>query len=181
MDTKPLFVYEIPNAISVFMGTEKAQIINTIRYYKDDRRQDGFKIPSESEIKNLERIIITCGFPMMHKDHFISVEVRKNVIFSVNANFYEYIKELSQGYEHLKRADLYKFQAGAESFGLFFLPEYVMEGIRDYDWSQHEEQMSAWIHKRTEIIEEGVRKGVLYVPKVKKIILPVVKGSDSIN
>jgi hypothetical protein len=178
VNTQPLFEYPVNIEPGSFIGTEKAQIINTIRYYRDERGEDRLKIPSESEIKNLERSVINCAFPLLVPEHYITAEVRPNVTFEVNANFYERMRKLSQGYEHLKRGDLYKFDPG---LGLFFLPEYIMKGIKDYDWKQHEEQIKAWMDDRSSFIGEKVREGVLYVPKPERLIVPAGKGSDRTN
>ena len=154
------FGYRIPETLSVFIGTEKSQIINTLEYYANERGQQ-CPIPSEEEISPLKEVNITCALPLAVVDHNVSVEARSNFFFHVNANAFDYIQEVSRTYEKLKRGDLFKFKAGADIFGLWFLPEYVMQGLREYDWEQHRNQINVWMNKREAVLQEGRRRGHL--------------------
>jgi len=160
------FSYQIPHNMVMFIGTEKDQIINTISYYKNERGQDEVQLPSLDEIIKLNEINIDVAFPMLKIDHCISAEVRDNVFFHVNVNAFVYIQHISRQYECFKRGDLYKFKAGAPVFGLWFLPEYIMKGIKEYDWLQHKQQMGEWMENREKVMNDLEKKGVIARPKL---------------
>lgn len=73
-------------------------------------------------------------------------------VFHVNANAVDYVKQIAAHYECLRRGELFKFKAGAPILGLWFLPEDIMQGLRDYDWQQHGSQLEQWLSQRDEVI-----------------------------
>ncbi len=111
------------------------------------------------EFGKSREINITAAFPMAQMNANISAEVRKKVFFHVNANAFDYVQQVAQSYEELKRGDLYKFQS-LPAFGLWFLPEYIMQGLREYDWKKHETQVRSWLNTREEVLSELEREGV---------------------
>ena len=163
------FGYSVPDTLTCVVGTKKSQIINTMSYYKNERGQGEIIIPSLDKIVTLSEIHINVGFPMMRPDESISAEVRKKVLFEVNANAFSHMKNIAQFYEKLKRGDLYKFQT-LPVFGLWFLPEYIMEGIRKYDWSKHDAQVNSWMEKLEKDLSNIGKEGhIIHVKKVPAI------------
>ncbi|MEK6969969.1 MAG: hypothetical protein AABW48_06080 [Nanoarchaeota archaeon] len=159
--TQPKYYgYQVPDSGTCLIGTEKDQIVNTLSYYKHQRGQGDIVLPTLEDIFNLGEINITAVFPMAKVDDNISAEVREKVYFHVNANAFGWMQKVAQDYEKLKRADLYKFQT-LPLFGLLFLPEDIMQGIRDYDWKQHEAQVRSWLGQREEVLGDLERKGVI--------------------
>jgi hypothetical protein len=189
METKPYFSHQLPNTLTLFIGTEKSQVIKTLEYYKFERGQSRIAIPDEKELLNLEGVIISCAFPLLNKDQFIEATVRENVRFDVNANFYQEIQKIAANYKELKRAELYKFDPGLELFGLWFLPEYIMQGLQEYNWKQHEEQVNEWLKVRAAAIEGGKHLGLAstqgeqpqqsIIVRKKRVVLAVPAGSKS--
>ncbi|HII15217.1 MAG TPA: hypothetical protein HA362_02795 [Nanoarchaeota archaeon] len=153
---KGYFHYNIPESVSHLLGETKSQIIETLEHYKQ-RSAEPIGIPDESEIKKVPGARITCGFPMMHSDHFLEARVG-DIIFDVNANAYEWIQSTSQNYERLRRGGLYKFQT-LGLFGLWFLPEAVMQGLKGYDWAQHKAQVDEWLGIREETQGQAENRG----------------------
>ncbi len=145
------FGYDV--ALTHLVGDDPKQIIRTLEYYKDFRGAD-IAIPSESEIRELPKVRVECAFPMMNPSHVVEARLEENVSFLVNANAFVYIQALSLGYEILKRGDLYKFYPGITSFGLYFLPESIMKGLQDYNWSQHASQVEEWLSARESILND---------------------------
>jgi len=144
-----------------YIGTNKKQVKNTIEYYIKERGQV-LDIPSDSDISELTEINISCALPLAHMKQNLRAEIRNNVIFWINANAFDYVQRVSQNYEGLKRGDLFKFVPGVDFFGLFFLPEYIMEGLRDYDWGRHMEQVRKWLGRRETILNEGEQRGKIH-------------------
>lgn len=155
------FGYNIPGSGTHLIGTAKSQITNTLKYYKEERNQP-VEIPSEDDYKTLENITIVCTLPLLKVDHFIDATVRPNVIFKVNANALMYVQQLAQQYESLKRGDLFKFVPGVDMLGLYFLPEHIMQSLRDYDWDQHQKQVEEWLGERERDLNEAENKGFLH-------------------
>lgn len=169
--TQPKYYgYHVPDSGTSLIGTEKEQIVNTLSYYKHQRGQGEIVLPSLEDIFNLGEINITSGFPMAQVDANISAEVRENVYFHVNANAFSWIQNVAQDYEKLKRADLYKFQT-LPLFGLWFLPKDIMQGIREYDWKQHEAQVQSWLTNREIVLNDLEQKGAIV--RVKLVKVPV--------
>lgn len=137
------YSYRLPESFKVVLvGTEKSQIISTIEHYR--QRGQNIVLPDESRISETPSLEIRCANPLLSPKFFFKAEVRENIVFDVNANFYYDILEVADNYKILKRGDLYKFQAGITEFGLYFLPEYIMEGVKEYDWNQHKEIVDKW-------------------------------------
>ena len=155
------FGYQIPNSMTVLIGAEKQEIINTLRYYRDDRGQRNFDIPREQDLLELGDVHVTCGLAILHKDHFIDAEVEDNVYFHVNANAFEYVQSQVRDYEGLRRGDLYKFIPGVDIFGLFFLPESIMKSLKEHDWEQYREQIDSWTRVREDALDGLERDGHL--------------------
>ncbi len=149
--------YSIPNSGTHLLGENKSQIIETLWHYKN-RGTEAIDIPDESEIKEITGATITCCFPMAHTEHFLEAEVRQNIILDVNANAYDWVQRTGQNYESLKRGGLYKFQT-LPLFGLYFLCEDIMKGIKEYDWKKHEPQINEWLGIREDVLNEAERRG----------------------
>lgn len=162
------FHYNVPNSASFFIGDTKREILETLNYYRNERGQKDFDIPNENVISSVERFVVNCAFPLLHKDHFIEAEVCKGAIFDINANALDYVKGVGQNYEPFKRGSLFKFQT-LDLFGLFFLPESVMKGLRDYDWKPHEEQVREWMLEREGVLNEAESRG--HLARVRKVPL----------
>lgn len=146
------------------IGTEKEQIISLINYYKK-RGEENLIIPKLEDIESIKEVTIPVAFPFLNINHFIYPEVRENITFMVNANAYHYMINLAQFYERQKRSELYKFQT-IESFGLWFLPEYIMEGIRKFDWRKYDKQVSEWLEEREKSLQPLEDEGKISVSKI---------------
>ncbi len=162
------FDYNIPNSWSRFIGDTKKEILETLDYYRNERGQRDFDIPNEDVISNVKKFAVNCAFPLLNVNHFIEAEICKGAIFSINANALNYVKNVGQNYETFKRGSLFKFQT-LDSFGLFFLPESVMKGLRDYNWKPHEEQVRKWMLERERVLNEGARRG--HLTRIRKVPL----------
>ena len=148
------YSYKIPESFkTILVGTDRSQIINTLNYYKTKRGQE-LRVPLETEIYEATSLEIRCGLPFISSKFFFKAEVRPNVILDVNANAVDYAKDIAENYEKLKRGDLYKFEPGLSEFGLYFLPEYIMQGISDYDWSQHKSIIDKWKRLEDDLKED---------------------------
>src|SRR3989344_7658426 len=142
------FGYQIPNTNATLIGTQPKQIVKIIEYYHKEREMwKDVSVPSRDQIYELEEINITCVFPLAKVDHNIRAEVRPNFIFWINSNAFDYMKEVAASYEELKREELFKFQT-LPIFGLWFLPEYIMQGLRKYKWQQNQQQIDEWLSER---------------------------------
>ncbi len=156
------FVYYPPNGGAVFVGNNKEQIKQTVKHYADRGDQKELVVPTEREILELQGDInVTVALTMAHVDHNVSARVRPRAVFHVNANAIDYVQRVASDYEKLKRGDLFKFEPGLSALGLYFLPEDVMQGLRSYDWSQHQSQIEKWLTQRDVAITEGRRRGFL--------------------
>lgn len=142
--------------LSLFIGTEKEQIINTLGYYKNQRSHD-IVIPSESEISEINGLKIQCIFPIYYPQHFFEIDI-DDIIFRINANAFGYVYGTAQMYHELRRGDLYKFSPGlingnlSGPIALYYLPESIMRGLKEHDWDQHKNQVAEWL---------GFREGAL--------------------
>ena len=145
------------------VGTDPQQIIDTAKYYRDERGQIQANIPERDDIWKVDKLNVLCAFPLMRTDHFIDAEVAPGFTFQINANAFDYMKNLGKDYERLRRGALYKFET-VEAFGLWFLPKEVMEGLKNHDWNQHLRQINIWMAQREEILDEGVRRGHIVRP-----------------
>lgn len=131
-----------------FVGMDSEEILGTVKYYREQRGKTGLPVPSrwnlfaKARIKTLEEISIECFFPMGSMHQFIDAEVREGFNLHVNANAFTHIRNIVDKYEERKRGQLYKFSGTAH---LWFLPEYVMQGMREYYWKQHEAQVNEWL------------------------------------
>ncbi|MFH0752252.1 MAG: hypothetical protein V1914_01510 [archaeon] len=152
------------------IGTDAKQIIRTLEYYRNERGQTNFDIPSESDISEVTRLEIECAFPLLSQNHFIEAKLEEKVSFFVNANAFSYIQALALSYEQLKRGDLYKFEPGLSTLGLYFLPENIMKGLKDYDWSQHKAQVEDWLQVRSKVLNDMRTKGLLVEAQKLKIL-----------
>ena len=68
------------------------------------------------------------------------------------------VQRTGQNYESLKRGGLYKFQT-LPLFGLYFLCEDIMKGIKEHDWKKHEPQINEWLGIREDVLNEAERRG----------------------
>jgi len=161
-EDKPYFAYQPSNGGAVFVGNDKRQIIRTVEYYVRRGDQENVVIPGERDILEVSGDVnVTVALPLAGIHQNISARVRPRAVFHVNANAVDYIKGVASNYESLRRGDLFKFEPGASIFGLWFLPEDIMQGLRDYNWQQHESQITSWLDQRAAVIDEGRRRGVL--------------------
>lgn len=161
-ETKPYFAYQLLNRGAVFIGNDKGQIKRTIDYYVKRGDQNGIIIPEEKDILELiGDVNITVVLPFAGMNQNISARVTPRAVFHVNANAINYIRGVASNYERLKRGELFKFEPGVRAFGLWFLPEDIMQGLRNYNWQQHESQVKEWLCQRNEVLERGRRKGIL--------------------
>jgi hypothetical protein len=145
------FSYHPPDTNITLIGTDKDQIKSTLKHYN-------LSIPPEEEMRQLARVVVmsALGAKDPNISHFFQAEVRDKVSFQVHASAFQYIKKIAKDYSDLKRGDLYKFDTGQAYFGLLFLPEYVMQGLSDYDWDQHSEQVSEWMKTEKIVLTEAV-------------------------
>jgi len=154
-----LYCYRVPGSFFTdLVGTEKSQIQNTLSYYRYNRGQKMVAVPKDYEINEISKLEIRCAFPVLSPKHFFNAEVREGITFNINVNAFDYIRDLSENYQKLKRGDLYKFVAGLPEFGLYFLPEYIMEGLKEYDWDQHLDLVNDWQRKLEEILSAQEKK-----------------------
>ncbi|MBI5066118.1 hypothetical protein HZA97_07825 [Candidatus Woesearchaeota archaeon] len=159
------FIHQPDHYWILFVGTEKEQIINTVKYYRDQRGVSNLSIPDDSKIKEISKLEIMCTFPMLKVDQFIEAEVREKVKLNVNANAFDHVRYIAQFYEDLKRGDLYKFNPGMPNIdGMYLLPEYIMKGINEYNWDQHSKQIDAWLSERERIIRVMEKDKRFYRP-----------------
>lgn len=160
------FIYEpkdIPDFVQL-IGNERSQIVKTMNYYRD--LSYPWDIPSDEEVSPLFLPFkISCSFPLAHMDHNIDVEVKEGIFFHVNANAFDHVQKVARNYEILRRGELYKFDVGSNIFGLKYLPESVMQGLRDYNWSRHVSQIEAWMRERKASLDGLGKEGHLAVSK----------------
>ena len=157
--------YRIPESLIMLVGNDKDQIINTIDYYRNQR---GSKIGAASveDMFDVDSLRIECVFSMCCIDHFINLEV-DDVKFRINANAFSYVKSKVLDYSKLRRGEMYKFSPGLMSGGpyglvsLYYLPENVMRGLKDHDWSVHDKQIESWISSREKLLDGMVNTGGL--------------------
>jgi len=167
VDLTPYFGYQVPQSSLVFIGSP-TEIINTLQYYKerDANVPDAIKIeiPPKDSLLQLSEINITCCFPLAVKDHMFDATIEDRVTLQVNANAFDYVRSISQRHDQLKRADLYKFTAGAPIFGIFLLPEGIMHNMQTYNWAQHEKQVHEWKEiRKHELNDAQARRYLLRV------------------
>lgn len=166
------FIYEFPGWS--FIGENPNQIIDTLKYYKDVRAKNSKQeqemysklvIPSKKKIKIIrEDLNFEIYLPFGYKDQFIDAQILPNVVFSINANAVKYVKIIGENWKKYKRGDLYKFIPGISSRGIWFLPESIMKGLNEYDWSQHKQQINLWLKEREKGLNDIESKGHLKRP-----------------
>ncbi|MDP3966203.1 MAG: hypothetical protein Q8Q04_01595 [archaeon] len=162
--------YKFYNFLNWFLvGNNENQIINTLKYYKfergaEEKEFDKIQIPQIYEIENREKISIPVALPLANLMQDLGVKVNSSIEFIVNANAVTYLRNIADSYQNLKRGDLYKFTPGIDYFGLWFLPEEIMEGLKNYDWSPHQKQIRTWLLKREGILKNMEGKGFLLRP-----------------
>src|SRR3989338_8308070 len=155
------FRYQLPNSGVVFIGTERQQITRTLEHYRANGKLNdasgNLQIPPETDFLEMqEDIEVVCVFPLGSKRQFVDARIRPRAVFHINANAFDYVGAAGRDYERKKRGELYKFET-VKIMGLWFLPEDVMQGLRDYDWTQHTAQIDQWLDKRGAMLEEGKR------------------------
>ncbi len=144
------FYYEIPEQVKRFLiGNEKEQIIRTVDFFNHYYGAN-FSIPSESDITEILKLDIGCSYPPLNPEKHKEIKIKDNVTIDVYANAYYYIRWLSQNYEEMKRGDLYKFDTGMNAWGIYLLPEDIMQGLRDYDWSEYKKKFIGWLKEGPE-------------------------------
>jgi hypothetical protein len=156
------FVYEMTKYRAAFVGTEKKQIIHTLEYYRNQRKKDFVKVPGESAISEREKVNIQCVRPMSGKG-LLEAEVRENFVIGITDSAYSYVERTARYYERLRRGELFKFEPGEGLFEVYFLPEFVMQGLRDYDWNKH--KVREWVRNREESCRKLERTGLLLTRK----------------
>ncbi|HLC56337.1 MAG TPA: hypothetical protein VJJ23_03830 [Candidatus Nanoarchaeia archaeon] len=147
------FHYEFPGQKLVLIGTEKEQIIKTMEYYSARYGVGNIVIPTENQIRNILKIDIGCSFPPKVNDQSFTAEVRDNVSFEIYSNAFYYVRFLSDNYDKInekgsfryRRGELFKFDTGLKAWGVYLLPKYIMEGLREYNFDQHEAQVIEWL------------------------------------
>jgi hypothetical protein len=132
------FSYHPEQTAAILIGTDVEQLINTLKHYN-------LSIPTNGDIRQLTRVKIICSLGIPINKHFFHAEVRDHVSFRVHENAFQYIKGIAENFENLKRGGLYKFDPGHRDYGILFLPRYIMEGLNEYDWDQHLEQIEEWL------------------------------------
>ncbi len=159
------FVYQIPDSVCRLVGKTPQQIINTLKFYQGRGRGyeswKGILIPSKGEISPVESISVTCSLPLAKVDHNIEVKLMENFEFFINANAYDFVIQQAKKYEQLRRGDLYKFVAGLDMLGFWFLPEEIMKALKTYNWDQHLRQINTWMAQRETDLDEAERRGFL--------------------
>lgn len=153
MDQPSYVFYHVPDTLTTFIGNEKSQIVNTLEHYKA-RGREKIAIPEIEKIRRLDSAEIGCALPILKPEHFFKVKLDEVISFDINANAFNYIQLVANRYEELKRGDLFKFDTGLPNvFGLFFLPENVMKGLKNYDWKQYEKQVDEWMGIRNKMLD----------------------------
>jgi hypothetical protein len=132
---------------ATLIGTERESILKTLRHY-------ALPAPTNGQIRQLAGVKVICSLGIPITEHFFQAEVRKRVLFQVHANAFNYIKEISEGYEALRRGGLYKFDPGRREYGLLFLPEYIMSGLRAYDWDRFRSRVDEWMMHEQQVHPE---------------------------
>ena len=150
------FSYHPDGTNIILIGTDKKHIISTLMNY-------ALPIPPEEDMHQLAKVSIMCALGYPVTSYFLEAEIKDGVLFRVHANAFKYIKEIAEDFEDLKRGDLYKFDTGRRDYGLLFLPEYIMQGLRDYDWNRHKEQVDEWMEGEQEARPEEVKTGQFLV------------------
>jgi len=140
------FSYHPPETNITLIGTDKEQIRSTLKHYD-------LSIPHDRDMHQLARVRVLCALGAKDPSisHFFFAEVRDQVSFQVHTSAFKYIKKIAEDYKDLKRGALYKFDTGRDDFGLLFLPEYIMQGLRVYEWDQHREEVEAWMKTEEEV------------------------------
>lgn len=140
-----------------YVGTNIDEILSTFSYYNDVR---GFaqKIPLIEELIELDSLVIDFSLPWAGK-RVIEAKVRENVTFKVNINAFAEIQKLALFYQQLKRGDLYKVDCKIPSLGIWYLPEHIMVGLKEYNWSQHQKQANEWLTEWQKGMAEIEKKG----------------------
>lgn len=139
-----------------FIGTDKKQVMETAAEYAETEKWSGIEAPKEEDIQKLEKICIRFVYPMAANSQFFNAEVRENVICRVNANAFSLVRRLAETYEQLRTGSLYGFAASSH---LWFLPEYIMQGMREYNWQQHEAQVNEWLEVLNNTLARMEEKG----------------------
>ncbi len=154
------FFYRIPGTPSMFVGMAPSQIVETIDYYNARGDQpEKIIIPREEDIERSDSIYLTVLRPFYDLNQFIDAEIRKGFHLHINANSFWAVRAISRNFSHLKRGPLYKFFPGIH--GQFWLPEFVMEGMRDYDWTQHVSQIDQFNADLNSRLEKLENRGII--------------------
>ena len=161
------FSYHPERTNIIVIGTDKKHITSTLMHY-------ALPIPPEEDMRQLAKVSIMCALGYPATSHFFEAEIRDGVFIRVHANAFKYIKEIAEDFENLKRGDLYKFDTGRRDYGLLFLPDYIMQGLKAYAWNRHKEQVEEWMEDEQEGRPDDVKTGKYFVKSNQSI----TKDSD---
>jgi len=151
-----------------FIGENKGQVINTLKYYNENYPDHKVHIPKIEEICenkeiNLEACFSFCG------NYWITAEVADGFKIHVNANAFDEFKSFTKE-SFLKRGDLYKFGLGLE--GIVYVPEKIVDGIIAYDWKQHEELIKKYNEEFEDLFEKTNKECNYAAGRVVKKVSP---------
>ena len=133
------------------IGDNKRQIIEAVKDYYDIFQLKRY-IPSEEEISKINKFRVRFFdgdsdlFNMVEgiKSHDIKIALAPGATFVVPDYYFDYVRETCEGNNLPMFGDLFSFAFNEACPSLVFLPEGVVDGLRGYDWSKHEEQIKKW-------------------------------------
>ena len=159
MVNPPWFFYACRQASWFLYGENPRQIIETIRYYKEDRGASHLEIPSENDLEVKNELWLSAVFPLSLDDQNLSLEFPNKVRFKVNANAFDHVRKTLRDFERLKRGELYKFVIDHRF--VHFIPQSVIRPIAEYNLAQHTSQVDQWLAQREDILNN--------IPCIKRI------------
>lgn len=149
-----------PNRLVAFVGMNPKEITDSVFYVlgkdvAEGRVSTNAPLPTD-EIQEVENLKIRCENPVLIPEYTISAPVREGIELAINANVFRHvlsqIDTLQQDRESLRRGELFEFSPMTkEDPALPFywlLPGYVVDGMIEYNWEQHFEEVKDWEQER---------------------------------
>ena len=143
--------------LASIIATERSQITKTLEHYIEEGEK--LSLPKNNQIYETESFSMSFILPLSSSRFNFKTEIMPGITLSTNANSIWVIKELAKNYTSLRRGELYKFTSTINGDGLYFLPEHVMIGIKNYDWTKHWDLLGQW-----EKVVEGMKS-----PKIGRL------------
>lgn len=111
---------------------------------------DGFRYPYPAAL-----------LPMVDMDHFIEAKILPQYPILVNENAFAAVMQMVRHPETTKVGRLYGIPSHTAAQHL--IPHSLVDAARQYDWTQHTEQLSEWAAKRVNDISKLSAAGAVYV------------------